>query len=625
MAWSLPGMGFRACVSLALTAALGLTVIGCGNSPPVAPAPSSSSAQKLLILHTNDLHSYLNGFAPEEDYTPLTKGDDMTKGGMARLASLVASERTTAAAGHLPVLLLDAGDFMMGTLFELLGTTQAAELTFMQQLGYDATTLGNHEFDWTPTGLAGILSAAVQNGVTVPIVASNMQTSATDPGDDALEALVSAGVIQTKLVKSVGTIRVGIFGLLGPSAAQVTPMAAPVTFETYTDAASRMVTELRETDHVDLVVALSHSGIYRDGTGDDAKLAAMVPGIDLIVSGHTHDSLVEPLQIGNTWIVTAGSYGRFLGELSLSVTPAKSVGETATVAVDGYTLADVDDTVAGDSATQTKVEGYMSAVDALLSPSNLTYHDVVATTGTDLSLPPYGEAPIGNLVTDAYRMVGAALEPDDPPVIGVDANGQIRADIVQGQHGDVWLADLFRVVPNGIGPDQMPGFPLVSFYLNAADIASGLELGAAPEVVPPDFFLQISGLKVEYDMTQQLFGRVASLSLVSDDGTEQPLDTTDTETCYNVVSTNYVAGLLGVVEQYTSGLLSVTAKDSDCKTPVDPTTRFIDADPKIKGVQELKQWQALLSYVSALPDTDGDGVPNIPAAYGMVQGRIIVQ
>ncbi|HEV8547467.1 MAG TPA: hypothetical protein VGQ57_00540, partial [Polyangiaceae bacterium] len=65
------------------------------------------------------------------------------------------------------------------------------------------------------------------------------------------------------------------------------------------------------------------------------------------------------------------------------------------------------------------------------------------------------------------------------------------------------------------------------------------------------------------------------------------------------------------------------AKDDDCKTPVDPTTRFIDADPNTKGTQELKQWQALLGYVSALPDSDGDSMPNIPLAYTVTQGRIV--
>ena len=160
----------------------------------------------------------------------------------------------------------------------------------------------------------------------------------------------------------------------------------------------------------------------------------------------------------------------------------------------------------------------------------------------------------------------------------------------------------------------------MTFYLNARDIRNGLELGGAPEVVPNDFFLQVSGLKVAYDMTKPLFGRVSSLTLESSGGAEQPLDLNDTTTCYKVVTTNYVAGLLGAVQSLTENLLEVTAKESDCLTPVDPTTRFVDADPTTADVQELKHWQAVLKYVSGLPKVDG--VPNIPAAYASPQGRI---
>ena len=125
---------------------------GDGGPPPGTP-------QKLLILHTNDIHSHLMGFAPEADYTPGTPNDDATRGGMARLAAAIGGAKASAAAEGTPVLLLDAGDFMMGTLFEFLATQASAELAMMHALGYDATTIGNHELDWTPHGLAGILGA----------------------------------------------------------------------------------------------------------------------------------------------------------------------------------------------------------------------------------------------------------------------------------------------------------------------------------------------------------------------------------------------------------------------------------------------------------------------------------
>jgi 5'-nucleotidase/UDP-sugar diphosphatase len=624
------GIGFRLwSVVSALAVSASFATAGCGDDDSAGtPGGSGGSAatltDKLVILHTNDLHSHLMGFGPEADYTPLTPNDDATVGGVARLATEIGAARARAAAKKEPVLLLDAGDFMMGSLFEFLATSVSPELSFMQAAGYDATTLGNHEFDWTPTGLAGMLQAATLNGVTVPIVASNMVLSDTDAGDDGLAALSQAGVVKHKLVKTVGGLKVGIFGLLGSNAALVTPQAAPVTFEDIKVASARMVTELRDTDKVDLVIALSHSGINQDGTGEDADLAKAVAGIDVIVSGHTHDYLTEPAQVGNTIIVTAGSYGRYLGELELSVTRA-AAGAQPTVSIGGYTLNAIDDSVAGSTDVQAVVEQYIGGIDQALASSDLSYKAVVAQTEGDLALPDFAEAPVGNLVTDAYRATVAALQPDDPPVIAFDADGQLRAPIQAGTTGDVWLADLFRVVPLGIGPDTQPGFPLVTYYLNAADILAGLELSGARSVAeePKDYFLQLSGLKLELDSSADAtyLSRVKKASLVTPKG-EVALDPSDTETCYKIVSTSYVAGLLGLVESATGGLLSVAAKDSDCKTLVDPTTRYVDADPKKKDVQELKQWQALLGYVSMLPDTDGDGVPNIPAAYTMPQGRI---
>jgi 5'-nucleotidase len=598
---------------------------GGGSDAPAGDAPAgdapAATPQKLIILHTNDIHSHLMGFAPERDYTPATTNDDSTHGGLARLATAIGTAKASAASAGTPVLLLDAGDFMMGTLFEFLAQNAVPELALMQALGYDATTIGNHELDWTPAGLAAILHAASQNGVTLPIVASNMKFSATDTGDDALQAFAdpTKGPIVPKLIKNVGGLKVGFFGLLGADAVQVTPQAAPLTFDAIATAAQRMVTELRQTDKVDLVIALSHSGIHADGTGEDRDLAAGVPGIDIIISGHTHETLTSsPAKVGNTLIVTAGSYTSYLGKLAVTVTPSTTPGGSPTVAVDSYTLMDIDDSIPGDATTQGAIDQYISGLDsALTAKAGLQYKKVVAETSVDLALPAYAEAPVGDLVADAYRTITAAVQPSDPPVVAVEANGQLRANIAKGKTGQVWFEDLFRVLPIGIGPDQNPGYPLVTYYLSAKDIRSGLELGAA--MINDQYFLQVSGLKVTYDMSKNVFGRVASIRL---DGASSDLDLTNTTTCYKVVTTNYVAGLLSLVGSVTGNLLTVQAKAKDCTTQINPTTQLVDADPTTDGTQELKHWQALLKYVSAFPDSDSNGTPNIPASYGTASGRI---
>jgi 5'-nucleotidase/UDP-sugar diphosphatase len=590
-----------------------VTDVGGGDVP--------TTTQSFTILHTNDLHSHLMGFGPEADYSPATTGDDTTVGGLARLAARVKAER--AAAGAAPVLLLDAGDYMMGTPFEILATGAAAELVEMNKLKFDATTIGNHELDWGPTGLAAILKAATDKGFAIPIVATNMGFSATDPGDDDLEKFQTAGLIGRKLIKDVGGIKVGIIGLLGQNAALVSPLKKPLTFQPIAATAAAAVMELRQVDKVDLVIALSHSGIDPMGNGEDRKLAddaAVIAagGIDVIVSGHTHDTLPAPIHTGKTWIVQAGSYGRFLGRMQLTATKS-SAGTT--LAVDKYDLLPIDDTVAGDTATQASVDAYIAAIDALLAPAMLTYKQVLAETSVDIGATPYVESGLGDLVTDAYLNVTKALQPMAPPVIAIDASGDIRDDIKKGKMGRLWLADLFRVEPLGIGPNNQPGYPLVTFYINGHDIQSGLELSAGAKTLgSPDYLLQVSGLTVQWKESAPLFQRVMSVKIG-----DTAVNLTDTTTCYKVVTNLYVASLLSLVKDLTGGLYSVVPKASDCTTVItDLTSQIVDANPLTPAVDELKEWQAMVGFVSKLPDTDGNMIPNIPASYGTPGSRITI-
>ena len=413
-----------------------------------------------------------------------------------------------------------------------------------------------------------------------------------------------------------------MFGLMGKDAVNVTPTMSPVTFEDIAVAAARMVTELREVDQVDLVIALSHSGINGAGQGEDADLARKVPGIDVIVSGHTHDKLEAPARVGQTLIVTAGSYGSHLGRLELEVTRRRGGVSTALC---GYRLLPIDDRIAADQAIQGQVDGFVSAIDGLLAPAGLGYRKLLAETAVDLPRGGSQEWPVGNLVVDSYRALVSALQPTEPPAVAVDANGQIRTAILAGKTGQLWFADAFRVLPIGIGPDAQPGYPLVTFFITPRELKSGLELSAAPELVGGDFFLQVSGLKTEFDRARPPFGRVTSIRLVRPDGSEQPLDLGDTTSCVKVTTTFLVGGLLGLVESLTGGALSVRPKAADCQTPItDLATRIVDRDPASPGVQELKHWQAMVGFLGRLPDSDGDGTPNVPDFYGAAQGRIVV-
>ena len=584
----------------------------------------------VTILHTNDLHSHLQGHAPEADYTPATTGDDLTIGGYARMATAIGTHKAMAMAAGNDVLLLDAGDFMMGTLFSLGATTGAVELRMMQAVGYDAAAIGNHEYDWTTRGLAGILKAAytADPKVTFPLLASNLQFSATSPDDDDLAMFQDPGPIKPKFIKPLGTsgLKVGFFGLLGKQAQSFAPSAKPVTFEDPTVVATRMVAELRNTDKVDLVVALSHSGINAQGVGEDAALAQAVPGIDVIVSGHTHDKLEMPKLVGKTLIVTAGSYGEYLGRLDINVTRA---GTTVTgVSVKDYKLLPINDQIAGNVPTQTAIDNAIDLLDAALAGAGLSYKKELAETAFDMTRPAYKEFGLGDMIADAYRLTTARLQPDDPPVISVEANGGIRADILKGKTGRIWFADLFRVSPLGIGPNAQPGYPLVTYYLNGRDLKAGLEVAAGadtPALNDDAYFMQISGMEADIDKTKPLFQRVTAARVKPDTGAAVPIDLADTTKCYKVVTSIYLAGLFGLVKDVSGGLVSVVAKEKDCTTPVaNIATRIVDSNPATMAVDELKQWQALGGFVSMLPDTTtpANMLPDIPAVYQASQNRL---
>jgi len=273
--------------------------------------------EKLLtIIHTNDLHSHLLGFSPNIDYTPLRTGDDSTKGGWARIATVIKSEKSKR---KNPTLVLDAGDFLMGSLFHMVSREEGLELRLMKEMGYDVVTLGNHEFDLMPHGLARILISAYQKGGMPQIVFSNPIFHPGSTEDDTLEESFKKGIVRPYIIKEIQGIRIGIFGILGKDAAEVSPFARPMKFRDPIETSREMVKILREKEKAHWVICLSHGGLRENKSlSEDDRLAKEVPGIDLIVSGHSHTKLEKPLVVNQTIIVQAGGHGEYVGVLDLA-------------------------------------------------------------------------------------------------------------------------------------------------------------------------------------------------------------------------------------------------------------------------------------------------------------------
>jgi 5'-nucleotidase/UDP-sugar diphosphatase len=258
---------------LALAAAVGAMLLA-------GPLFAAQDGKKTFtILHANDLHSNFIGLGPASDYTPFTLNDDATRGGYARLATLIAQCKA-ARKDQGPVLVLSAGDYSMGTAFGAATRETGGELQLMSLMGFDATTLGNHEFDLGPDGLGKSIAAAAKAGRVPAVVASNTKFAANDPTLADLQRLAKNGVIRRYVVIERGGLRFGLFGLLGKEALHYTSGGA-VTFADPIETAWEMVTVLRETEKVDVVICISHGGLEKgkDGTftdGEDVRVAKAV-------------------------------------------------------------------------------------------------------------------------------------------------------------------------------------------------------------------------------------------------------------------------------------------------------------------------------------------------------------
>ena len=143
------------------------------------------------------------------------------------------------------------------------------------------------------------------------VVFSSAIFSKENSEDDTLEEVFGRGLVKPYLVKEIQGIRIGFYGIMGKNAAEVAPFARPVKFRDPIDTSREMVWILREKEKVDIVICLSHSGIRKKKSpSEDDRLAREVPGIDIIVSGHTHTTMKDPLIVNKTIIVQAGAYGK---------------------------------------------------------------------------------------------------------------------------------------------------------------------------------------------------------------------------------------------------------------------------------------------------------------------------
>ena len=575
------------------------------------------------ILFTHDLHSH---------FLPQSTAEGGESGGYARLKTVIDGER----AMNPDALLVDGGDFSIGSLIQTLYTTQAAELRTMGAMGYDAVTIGNHEFDHKGTGFAEMLNSAKaaqqaavelllvdarpledmdayreRFGPVTPVLPTLLEANYAPADDNQDRAFIRSAMedygVTDCMTLERGGVTYGLFGLMGVDSDE----CAPTSGFTRTDAAkaAKRCVETLKGEGAEIIVCLSHSGTGDSlASSEDEELAKAVDGIDVIVSGHTHSTLAEPLVVNDTYIVSSGPYCQNLGSLTFSWDDG---GEKRLL---DYRLIPIDETVAENPEIAGLVEQWKDMVgETYLARYGLTYDEVLTHTDCDLTTPASAVQEnngLGTLVSDAFLWADRTLDAayaDSPHTVSVTADGVLRANLPAGA---LTVAMAFDVLSMGVGEDGTSGFPLVAVYLTGKELKAAMEVDASVTPIMPAAQLYMSGAKYAFNTKRMFFNRVYDAALTDvtfdESGTGNAYEIDD-NALYRVVTGMYSAQMLGTVKSKSMGLLSLEPKQAN-GTPV---TDFADCILYDANGNELKEWYALAAYLEQFGE---DGLPDRYAA-----------
>jgi 5'-nucleotidase/UDP-sugar diphosphatase len=482
----------------------------------------------------------------------------------------------------------------------------------MKTMGYDVIGLGNHEYDFGPEWLAGVINISRSKGEIPPLLDGNAVFDKKDSRDDALEKLFSENMISRKLVLSKDGMKIGVFSILGKNASGVAPKSAPVTFEKQSGYAKKMVKELQR-EKCDIIICISHSGVSKDKNGEwggeDVDLAREVKGINLIVGGHSHTKLDQPLIINGIPIVQAGEFGQFVGRLSLTCSDGN-------LRVDNYKLIAVDDKILGDKNVNDLIEEQKERITTeILKPLAMDYDKPVAETDFIMEGNDSGnflESNLGPVVADAihYYVNKRSVNGTDVSMV---AAGMLFDKILPGIQT---APDLFRVMPLGSGKDEVPGYPLSRLYVTGKELKSILEILQVAYKSSPDNYCYYSGIRVEFDPEKGLLKKIKMIEIFHSDGSVIKVDfSKKNKSLYSVTADSYMLEFIGIIKKMSFGLINVVPKDSDGNKVTDMKTTVIDMDKNMDGVQEGKEWLALIEYFGSMKDTNGNGIPDIDKKY----------
>lgn len=573
---------------------------------------AKTEPKQLDILFTHDTHSHLNSF------TTIVNGEKKEAGGFAKLKTLINEHKKV----NPDTLVLDGGDFSMGTLIQTVYDTEAAELRMLGQIGCDVTTLGNHEFDYQSKGLADMLNAAKNSGDTVPsLVLCNvdwdaMEEAGLSEGQKQIQSAFEKYQVRDYVVVQKGNIKIAVLGVFGKDALVCAP-TCELVWKDPVKAAKQTVEKIKKKEKVDMIACVSHSGTWDDADkSEDEILAKEVPDIDLIISGHTHSQLDKPIQHGNTYIVSCGEYGKNLGTISMT---QKDDGRWKATS---YELIPVSDEVNPDETTQAKIDALMDTVDInYLAKFGYTRKEVLAENDIEFnSLDEMGtkheELNLGDIISDAY--VYAVENSDnydgDPVDVAVVPSGTVRDTYAKGE---ITVESVYNSFSLGIGKDGLAGYPLISAYLTGKELKLVAEIDASISDFMTIARLYCSGLNFTFNSHRMILNKVTDCYLTGQDGKREEIQD---DKLYHVVTDLYTGQMLGSVMDISYGLLSIIPKDKE-GNPIEDLEEYAIMEEN----QELKAWVAIARYMQSFDDTDGDGIANVSEYYATTHGRKVVE
>lgn len=580
---------------------------------------------RFTILHTSDEHSVLNPL-PDIDYD--STRPDPSLGGFARLSGL--KNMLEAQKPNEDIILLSSGDFTGGSPYAwLILEGYSPEIEIMRQIGYHATTIGNHEFDYGPDILTDYLMRAgyPMAHEYLPVLASNLNI----PENHSLN---HTELPENLIIELTNGLKLGLIGILSETAHSVAPEAEPVKVFNAIEYTERQVKKLKEKG-ADMIIILSHSGI-----SDDRLIAEQVEGIDIILGGHDHLEFEEPEKINETYIIHSSYYLQKAGMLEIEYNTTDSTFKFLNDENGNPFIVPLSDTIPEDTGIKAIIDDYTQKLNSFLNDfTKGAFNDVnepVLYTAFSLEKTEnFKETTIGNFVTDAMRIEGSKVTGETVD-IAFQGNGVIRGNIIPGStewsKNKVSFLDLVTVSGLGSGPDLRPGYPMVSFYLTAEEVKKVFEtVSLLSQIMGDSYFLQVSGVQYDYDpgktkwMTVPVmdlpipaFKSVRQIQVYEGEGIQHQggYKNLEDDRLYHIVSDHYLTSFLPLIGEMLPRL-KLVLKDQD-GNPLEVDETII----RYKG-NEFKVWESVARYAASFPLNEEHQLPQMPNEYSETQNRIV--